>query len=131
VTLSGKIGVPDKSLISYKYVDTAFSVTIEDSRDFLEVKASIEDKDKLTDYIALKYNSPDDERIHGLGLQPTDWNFKGKLVPVVTSEGGIGRGLEPITKLVDIVNRGGGGNELTTYTTSWSYITNHHRAIGL
>jgi len=28
-----------------------------------------------------------------MGLQYTEWNLKGKRVPVITSEGGVGRGL--------------------------------------
>jgi hypothetical protein len=33
-----------------------------------------------------------------MGLQYTEWNFKNKKVPLIISEGGVGRGAQPITK---------------------------------
>lgn len=59
-----------------------------------------------------------------MGLQYTVWNFKGKDVPLVSTEGGVGRGLEPLTTKLGI----DGGNELSSYGPSASYITNKHRA---
>ena len=76
----------------------------------------------------MHYDGHDDERIYGIGLQPTVWNFKNRTVPIITAEGGVGRGLEPISGLLNLVASGSGGNELTTYSASWSYLSsrNHH-----
>ena len=41
-----------------------------------------------------------------MGLQYTIWNFKGLKVPVITSEGGVGRGLEPLTELLNELREG-------------------------
>ena len=83
------------------------------------------------DFIGLQYQSTEDEQFYGLGLQPTVWDFKGKIVPILSSEGGVGRGLEPITTLVNIFASGGGGDTLTSYTASYSYITNTNKAVTL
>jgi hypothetical protein len=52
------------------------------------------------------------------------WNFKGKDVPLVSTEGGVGRGLQPLTTMAGI----DGGNELSSYGPAASYITNKQRA---
>ena len=48
-------------------------------------------------FMSLNIKSTADEEIYGMGLQYTVWNMKGQKVPVITSEGGVGRGLEPLT----------------------------------
>jgi len=37
-----------------------------------------------------------------MGLQYTVWNFKGLRVPVISSEGGVGRGLQPLTETLNL-----------------------------
>ncbi len=62
-----------------------------------------------------------------MGLQYTEWNFKNKSVPIIVSEGGVGRGLQPITREMNQVG-GGGGNTMTTYAPAAQWITNKQRA---
>ena len=62
-----------------------------------------------------------------MGLQYTEWNFKNKSVPIIVSEGGVGRGLQPITRKMNQVG-GGGGNTMTTYAPAAQWITNKQRA---
>lgn len=69
-----------------------------------------------------------DEEIYGLGLQYTEWNFKNKTVPLIVAEGGVGRGLQPITREMSVGGTGGGGNTLTSYGPTASFITNKQRA---
>ena len=76
----------------------------------------------------MRYKSPLDEEIYGLGLQYTVWNFKGKTVPVISVEGGIGRGLRPVTRISSIVETGSGGTPVTSYTASYTHITSKKRA---
>lgn len=64
-----------------------------------------------------------------MGLQYTVWNFKGLKVPVISSEGGVGRGLEPLTGYLNLFKDNQGGNNLTTYAPSYSFITNHKRGM--
>lgn len=45
-------------------------------------------------------------------------------VPLVTTEGGVGRGLEPISELKGIDS----GNEFTSYASAATFITNKQRA---
>lgn len=78
-------------------------------------------------FISLKYGSSAFEEIYGLGLQYTVWNFKGRRVPIISSEGGIGRGLRPVTRIANIEG-GQGGNPTTTYSASYSHITSDKRA---
>jgi hypothetical protein len=48
--------------------------------------------------MSLNFKADSDEEIYGMGLQYTEWNFKNKSVPIIVSEGGVGRGLQPITR---------------------------------
>ena len=48
-------------------------------------------------------------------------------MPLIISEGGVGRGLQPITREMNI-GGGGGGNNLTSYGSVASFITNKNRA---
>ena len=50
-----------------------------------------------TNYLSMTYNSPRDEEIYGMGLQYSEWDFKGKSVPLISTEAGVGRGLQPVT----------------------------------
>lgn len=54
------------------------------------------------EWLSLNYKADTDEEIYGMGLQPTVWNFKGKSVPLIVSEGGVGRGLQPLTRELDL-----------------------------
>ena len=79
--------------------------------------------------MSVNYESKSDEEIYGLGLQYTEWNFKGKHVPIICSEGGVGRSLETITFFANIFFTRGGGTSMTTYAPSYSYVTNKNRSI--
>jgi len=77
--------------------------------------------------MVLNYESDKDEEIYGLGLQYTQWNFKGQKVPIITSEAGVGRGEEPLTTLLNLYGHKG-GNHFTTYSPSYSHITSKNRS---
>ena len=69
------------------------------------------------------FDSPDFEKVYGFGLSYTEMNFKGKKVHMITSEGGVGRGLEPITSMGNVERKNMGGNTVTTYAPSYSFVT--------
>ena len=73
-------------------------------------------------YSELAYSSTADERFHGFGEQFSVLNMKGKTVPVLSEEGGVGRGHQPITAAVNLGSKGAAGNELTTYYAVPQYI---------
>ena len=56
----------------------------------------------------LTYASDSDEAFFGFGEQFSYFDHKGQRVPIWVSEQGIGRGLQPLTFLVDRVARSGG-----------------------
>ena len=93
------------------------------------IEASILDDTDQYDFVTINYDSPDDEEIYGLGLQYTEWNFKGKRVPIITSEGGVGRGLQAVTFLLNTFFSKGGGSPVTSYSPSRSYVTNKNRGV--
>jgi len=81
-----------------------------------------------TNYLSMTYHSPIDEEIYGMGLQYSEWNFKGKIVPLISEEAGVGRGIQPITA-VQNKNGGGGGLSTTSYAPAAQYITNKQRGM--
>lgn len=71
--------------------------------------------------IAAAHNDAD--AIYGLGHQYSVWDLRGRMVPVLVSEQGIGRGLEPLTALLNTFGGGAGGNWHTTYAPIPFYVT--------
>ena len=69
------------------------------------------------------------ESFHGFGLQYSLWNLKGRRVPILVAEQGIGRGLQPITSVLNFVADGTGGDMFTTYAPKSLYITNQNRSV--
>lgn len=58
-----------------------------------------------------------------MGLQCSVWDFKGHSVPLVTAEGGVGRGLEPLSGVKGI----DAGSDVTSYASTASFITSEGR----
>ena len=46
---------------------------------------------------------------------------------MISSEGGVGRGLEPLTDMLNTENKGQGGNKFTTYAPAYSFATSERR----
>ncbi len=62
----------------------------------------------------LTFVSHEDEKLFGFGVQFTYIDMKGRYLPVLVMEQGIGRGRQPLTAIVDLVARAG-GDWYTTY----------------
>lgn len=73
-------------------IDYAIQISLPEAGEGIVITSSIEDPDHVTNFMAVSYASAIDEEIYGLGLQYTEWNFKGKSVPIISSEQGVGRG---------------------------------------
>ncbi len=77
--------------------------------------------------IKLKYISYKDEYIFGGGIQYSFLNLKGKKVPILTSEQGVGRGDQPITFGANLTQKAGGDN-FTTYCPVPFFLTSKLRS---
>ncbi len=79
--------------------------------------------------IFLNYWCDLQEKFYGFGVQYSVWNMKGRRIPIVVSEQGIGRGTEPITTFLNLFADGAGGDWSTTYAPKPYYLTNLNRSI--
>jgi alpha-glucosidase len=82
------------------------------------------DVDVDIDRLALRYASTTDERFHGFGEQYNYLDLKGREVPVITEEQGIGRNHVVISTLVESVASGASGTTLSTYAPMPYYLSN-------
>jgi hypothetical protein len=73
--------------------------------------------------LSIAVASEKSEEIYGMGMQYSRWNLKGLRFPIVSSEQGIGRGLEPVTYAVNKFGKRQGGSWYTTYSACSSFIT--------
>ena len=58
--------------------------------------------------LRLVYGCNEDEQLYGFGTQYSQFNMKGRRLPVFLSEQGVGRGLQPFTLALDQVSPGAG-----------------------
>ena len=80
----------------------------------------------------LTYSCISDENFYGFGESFSYFNLKGKIVPILVSEQGVGRGEQPITDYLNTnVSQGVGGTWYTTYAPKPIYITNYNRTFML
>jgi len=80
----------------------------------------------------LTYATEPDENFYGFGESFSFFNLKGRRVPILVSEQGVGRGEQPITDYLNAnVAQGVGGDWYTTYAPKPICITNHNRTVFL
>ena len=79
----------------------------------------------------LRFASAADEHVFGLGQQLTFLDQKGRQVPILVQEHGVGRGLPVFTQLVDLTEHGGGGTPYSTEAPAPHYITSKLRSMFL
>ncbi|KAJ1417897.1 hypothetical protein B484DRAFT_312633, partial [Ochromonadaceae sp. CCMP2298] len=68
---------------------------------------------------------------YGFGESFSHFDLAGRRVPVLVSEQGVGRGLEPITAYLNTEVCGVGGSWHTTYAPKPLYTTNHNKTFHL
>ncbi|OAE26529.1 hypothetical protein AXG93_1406s1210 [Marchantia polymorpha subsp. ruderalis] len=81
--------------------------------------------------IQITFSSDPSERFFGFGEQFSHFNLKGKRVPILVQEQGLGRGDQPITALANMVSNRSGGAWHTTYAPVPYYITSQMRSLYL
>jgi alpha-glucosidase len=82
------------------------------------------------DAIVLSGASTAREEVHGFGAQ-TRWNLKGRMVPVLTREQGVGRGDPLITEAQNALTPPQGADEASTYAVVPQYLTSRNRGLFL
>jgi alpha-glucosidase len=71
------------------------------------------------------------ESYFGFGAQFTHFDLKGRLLPIVVSEQGIGRGLQPLTLGANLTADGAGGEWHHSYAGVPHYVTSDQRSLHL
>ena len=127
ITISGKLICGDGSV--------GYSLTLKsDNPKHLDFDIKLLADGKPSD----KYNrtylmmaSHKDEGFYGFGEQFTYFDQKGKQLPILVSEQGVGRGLQPITVAADITNNGAGGKWHKSYAGVPHYISTDNKSMML
>jgi len=70
------------------------------------------------------------EQITGFGSQFSKYNIKGEAIPVFVSEQGIGKGDQPVTRLVNLMAKSG-GSWYTSYATVPFFISSKNYGLSL
>ena len=97
-SVTGSVIIDDEASTDFEL----FFESVDENR--MQYQANVKDAhsaDLGTNYISMTYASPVDEEIYGMGLQYTEWDFKGKAVPMISCEAGVGRGLQPLTAILN------------------------------
>ncbi|CAK9222925.1 unnamed protein product [Sphagnum troendelagicum] len=81
--------------------------------------------------IQITYSSHKGERFYGFGEQFSHFDMKGKRVPILVQEQGLGRGDQPITAAANLVAHRAGGAWHTTYAPSPHYMTSDLHSVFL
>lgn len=124
VTLSGRLAGDD--------CDVGYSMQFTPlSQNQLGFHLQLVDATPEYNRIFLRYASSPDERFFGFGEQFTYLDQKGRSLPILAQEQGIGRGMQPLTWLLDLVSPGSAGSWFSTYTAVPQYITNFGRSLFL
>jgi alpha-glucosidase len=99
-------------------------------RDAAQLRFELEVHDPQFERVGLVYASDPEEAFFGFGEQFSFANLKGRRVPILVTEQGIGRGLQPLTWLVDGL-AGSGGAWHTSYAPVPHYVTSRLRSVFL
>ena len=131
IILSGDLLTNDQSITTqYKMI---FSQILPGHLQFQVILTQEEKSQSNNDFnmLFLHYASEKNEKFFGFGEQFTHVNLKGYDVPIISQEGGLGRGRQPVTGAINFFAKGAGGNSFTTYTAIPHYITSLFRSLFL
>lgn len=82
--------------------------------------------------IFVRYASRPEEHFYGFGMQFSELDLKGRMLPILTQEQGVGRGLSPLSTAVELLGgKGVAGDWWTSYGTVPHYITSDLRSVYL
>jgi sulfoquinovosidase len=81
----------------------------------------------------LSWFTDSSEQFFGLGEQYSIHGLRGRRVPIFTTEQGVGRGLQPLSKIINSNSplHNAAGNWHTTYTAIGHYVSSHLRSVAV
>ena len=85
---------------------------LQNSSTHLLFNLSLADPAEKYNQLRLTYGCEKDEQIYGFGAQYSKFNLKGERLPLFLSEQGVGRGLEPLTFILNLFSPGSGDSTL-------------------
>ncbi len=91
----------------------------------------IRTSDATFNAVSLRIASTANERLYGMGMQHLhdSLNLKGKKIPALVQEGGVGRGHQPISAAVNTASSGSAGSEVTNYYVMPYFMTERWSAL--
>ena len=121
IAISGTLACPEGPV--------GYSLSFTDV-DETRLEFDLTSEDNSLNHLYLGMASDADEAFVGFGAQFTELDMKGKRLPIMVSEQGIGRGAQPITVGADL-SAGAGGDWWTSYAPVPHFITTRNRSIAL
>jgi alpha-glucosidase len=109
---------------------TDYTVTFNEVRPG-HLQFAVQFSNPAVNYTELAYYADPDARFHGFGEQFSYLDLNGQAVPVLSQEGGVGRGHQPISGAVELGSAGSAGGPLTTYYAVPHYITSTAQSLML
>jgi len=103
--------------------EVGYEVTVMLADEHLRFSFSLTTDSEDTGRLGLRYASRADERFHGFGEQARHLDLKGRQVPVVTQEPGIGRDHVVNEFLVEAVSPGSSGTTVSSYAPMPYYLS--------
>ncbi|MDQ0256639.1 alpha-glucosidase [Evansella vedderi] len=100
VTIVGDLGCENGESVPFEFTLTVKS-------DF-QLQYAVSFDHPLVNRTFLSWHSDGDEHFFGFGEQYSTFDMKGRRLPILVQEQGVGRGLQPLTFLADLTNRAGG-----------------------
>jgi alpha-glucosidase len=85
----------------------------------------------VVNQVRLTYSAPPAERFFGFGIQYSFVDLRGQVIPIWVSEQGVGRGLQPLTFLLNTFDNYTGETSVASYATVPLYVTSLSRALCL
>ncbi len=67
--------------------------------------------------LSLVYSADKEEKFYGFGIQYSFADLRGQVVPIWVSEQGVGRGLQPLTWLLNTFDNYTGESSVASYAT--------------
>ena len=110
---------------------------LQNSSTHLIFNLSLADPSEKYNQLRLTYGCEKEEQIYGFGAQYSKFNLKGERLPLFLSEQGVGRGLEPLTFVLNLFSPGSGDcrvtlhyHNITQHNTNtmhniWGYLNGH------
>src|SRR5690625_4266206 len=120
IHIKGHLTCPNDKVVPYIVKLTSMNQS--------QIQYDIDMDDVEINRIYFSWLSDEDEHFFGFGEQYSTFDMKGKRLPILVQEQGIGRGAQPITFLAELTN-GAGGSWSHTYAPVPQYISSKMRSL--